>query len=95
MRVTITIYRTTGVNQWRWRMEGLNGRILGASTEAYRRVGDCLKNLRIVTGIYVQRKLDLYKPLRGTRGVLKDEQTHVITGRIQAPLTFKHTFLWR
>lgn len=47
MKTLTTIYKSRG--QWRWRMKDRNGKIIGASTEAYRRLKDCRANLKRVT----------------------------------------------
>lgn len=49
MKTTITLYISN--DGWRWRMtDARNGRIIGASTEAYARRSACLANLARVTG---------------------------------------------
>lgn len=49
MKTIIRVYRRKG---WRWQMrDARNGRIIGASTEAYMRRSSCLRNLERVTGI--------------------------------------------
>lgn len=80
MRVTIEIYKDAK-KQWRWRMLR-KGRVIGASSEGYARIGRCLKNLHAVTGIEVVRHIDLFKV------PVKKEGTTMIFGRIQAPLRF-------
>ena len=50
------------VTLWRWRLKANNGRIIGASTQGYRRKIDCVKNATQV-GLYIyaismQRKLN-------------------------------------
>lgn len=53
MKTIISIYRTG--EGWRWQMrEATNGRIIGASSEAYQRRAACLANLRRVTGASVR-----------------------------------------
>lgn len=56
----IRVYRETRWNpitkqadsgDWRWTMKAPNGRIIGASTEGYRRRAGAVKNLQAVTGI--------------------------------------------
>ncbi|MCO6445692.1 MAG: DUF1508 domain-containing protein [Anaerolineae bacterium] len=51
MKTTICVYR--GVNGWRWRMYSTRGTIIGASSEAYKRRIDCIRNLERVTGLAV------------------------------------------
>lgn len=48
MIVILTLYRSRG---WRWRMTARNGKVIGSSTEGYRRRCDAARNLLIVTGI--------------------------------------------
>lgn len=48
----VTLYRTSG--GWRWRIAARNGRIVGASTEAYRRRDGAEANLQMITGRYLQ-----------------------------------------
>lgn len=50
MKTTIRVYRRNG---WRWQMrDARNGRVIGASTEAYVRRAACIANLDRVTGLY-------------------------------------------
>lgn len=47
----------TAVNRWEWRWKirhSKNSRIIGASTEGYRKRGDCIKNFECITGIRIQ-----------------------------------------
>lgn len=37
--------------EWRWSLKHRNGRIVGASTEGYKRRSACIKNLELVTGL--------------------------------------------
>ena len=49
MKTIIRVYRSRG---WRWQMrDARNGKIIGASTEAYMRQAACLNNLERVTGV--------------------------------------------
>lgn len=59
MKTVIRVYRSKG---WRWQMrDARNGRVIGASTEAYMRQSSCLRNLERVTGILARG------PWRGIR----------------------------
>ena len=59
MKTIIRLYRSRG---WRWQMrDARNGRVIGASTEAYMRQSSCLRNLERVTGILARG------PWRGIR----------------------------
>lgn len=47
---------------FRWQIKAANGRIIGASTEAYKRRGAMLRNLREVTGIeYTPNQYSLHR----------------------------------
>lgn len=83
MRVTIEIYREGVKKDWRWRMSHRNGKIVGASSEGFTRVGRCLKNLHLVTGIETQRQIHLFE------APIKKDGAMLIMGRIQAPLRFQ------
>lgn len=48
----LTIYRDQG--QWRWRIQAANGRIIGASSEAYRKRQRACENVFTVTGYAVR-----------------------------------------
>lgn len=49
MKTIIRLYRSRG---WRWQMrDARNGRIIGASSEAYQRRAACLANLQRVVGV--------------------------------------------
>lgn len=57
-KVTITVYRNSSSalparQQWRWRMQSNNRVIIGASSEAFKRLSRCLENLHLVTGIVI------------------------------------------
>lgn len=47
--VDIAVYKDAD-GWWRWRMKHENGKIIGASTEAYKRRTDAFHNLLLVTG---------------------------------------------
>lgn len=52
MKTIIRLYRSRG---WRWQMrDARNGRVIGASSEAYQRRAACLANLWRVTGASVR-----------------------------------------
>jgi uncharacterized protein YegP (UPF0339 family) len=55
-RGTMTVYRDA-TGQWRWQVKASNGRIIGASSEGYKRRGRAIDNLLSITG-YVVRILD-------------------------------------
>ena len=44
MNNPLTIYKDAS-KQWRWRITAPNGKIIGASTESYKRRRDCEQNL--------------------------------------------------
>lgn len=49
-RAIVTAYK--GKGGWRWQMkDALNGKIIGASTEGYKNLGDMLDNFRRVTAL--------------------------------------------
>lgn len=48
----VTLYRDRRA-EWRWQLKGGNGKIIGASSEGYRRRGAMLLNLFAVTRIRV------------------------------------------
>lgn len=56
---TITVYRARKSSvvgpkgQWRWRIQAANRVIIGASSEAFKRLSRCLDNLELVTGIRI------------------------------------------
>ena len=65
MKTIIRVYRDDG---WRWQMrDARNGRVIGASTEAYVRQSACLRNLERVTGAHFDLSDAAHK---GTRVVL-------------------------
>lgn len=41
---------------WRWRLQGANGRIVADSAEGYTRRGDCLRAWRAVAGLVSEQK---------------------------------------
>lgn len=50
MKLTVAIKKDRK-GEWRWTLKHRNGRIVGASTEGYKRKPACLKNLELVTGL--------------------------------------------
>lgn len=53
----IIVYRSRG--NWRWRMQcARNGKIVGASSEGYRRRAAAMHNLETVTGLNVSFWMD-------------------------------------
>lgn len=51
MKTKVELYKTP--KGWRWRMADSNGKVIGASTESYRRRIDCVKNLARVGSVGV------------------------------------------
>lgn len=70
MKTIIRVYRFRG---WRWQMrDAKNGRVIGASTEAYVRQAACLRNLERVTG---------FRMYPSKRGQLNSEIDVVLNAR--------------
>lgn len=46
----VFMYRSNTNGDWRWKVVAANGKIIGASTEGYRRRKDMIKNLTTITG---------------------------------------------
>lgn len=51
MQQTVTVYRRTPRGEWRWRIQSRNRKIVGASSEGFKRLIRCIQNLEMVTGI--------------------------------------------
>lgn len=53
MKYTVTVYHDKVPTNagWRWTIRARNGRIVGASSEAYRNRSACFQNLNTVTGL--------------------------------------------
>lgn len=49
LKLRVQFYRYFG--EWRWRMRAVNGQIVGASTEGYKRKIAMCRNFRSVTGL--------------------------------------------
>jgi uncharacterized protein YegP (UPF0339 family) len=45
----LTLYKAPN-GEWRWKMVAKNGRLVGASSEGYKKKSAAIKNLEIVTG---------------------------------------------
>jgi uncharacterized protein YegP (UPF0339 family) len=58
----LTIYKSWNGNayadEWRWTLRGPNGRIIGASSEGFRKRANCAANFRQVTGTTPARDRD-------------------------------------
>lgn len=53
MKLKLTLYKMPSNGQWRWNLRARNGRIIGASTEAYRTRGAAIKNIFAVTSFFL------------------------------------------
>lgn len=53
--VNVSLYAAQG--RWRWRVETLNGRVIGAATENYHNENDARENLELLTGLVVPPEL--------------------------------------
>jgi len=62
--LTLQFYKSA--SGWRWRLRAANGKIIGASTEAYRHGKNCVKNFVFLTGYGFNEKFALKTPLSMT-----------------------------
>lgn len=48
-RMSKAQYYKDANNEWRWRIIASNGRVIGVSSESYKKKSDCMRSIHIVT----------------------------------------------